>query len=1193
MSSYKFLGASVKSFNSSIGLGLGQQSQATIQVVIDPADGDALSIPPIYTPCYFNIGGLNFNGLLQKYEKVDGIDGRDAYTITLVDAREVLDCVQCILGSFNGFTSYIKNIFNIYGAIENTNGFGAAGVNEGGMPWVHIRKWLQQATNSPTYGIFGGPIHFKGYKYSLDLSEMPTMPLEYRIPAEIIGLTEMISQVCDDAGYDFFVDLQGFSIKIRTISRKNQAPLGVLQQVTEVGRGVDLVRSSYGVEGRNEVNSTLLIGGNVQNLYLTTDFDYFYGFDNNANPIVFSDFVPSGPIELITGDPNYELSFTELRCALASIDMWKLYISKKKPKLAKTLGLDAEKALAEFSRGIFKADIFLNNKPKDIFSNNIIHINTVYEFVRGYAENYYNRKYLVYIPGINISRDDETLAISSNYEIAEGGWLPEGSSPLGLSPANQNLFTLPDGRFKAFVRYQQAIANVDLNKIDLGNSAIENIDRTTIEIFQNITIENKLIRNGNKYGVIVTVDPVFSKIENLFNLSEALLEIFEEPSVEKMLKAAKNNQGGNLDIRVAPYAYDPKSFAIPIKINNSTYGPWYSQGADQGKVRVEKDESLVPWNYGSYEALNAVAQSRATESITNTQVVEVGTVEKAGIPQFSLGDILQFGGPPITNIDVSFSVQGLSTSYRFQTYTNRFGVLGRSTTERIKRVSLAQQQLRRNLKTLINDKVLQKQTSILGANRKKFLEDAEKAVKKDGSPHEVFIAKVDKYVDENDGYTKTRNSISSATIEEALVGVDDTQESFKTTVISGVNSVLSPYIISKNEEEIPSLDLTNQIGSGTIGGHLTPYGIPDSDKETFSEEQIAQYIDQGTSFNIRSTTQFRPKGIGLRQPMMMVGRGYDFHDKTPPIGSNLEEQNVGPLECYWNEQKKLWSTNNVLLGTIISGSGEDYTAKVDYDNGESVTLPVKPVGSGTLSYPSGNEVLLFSPLNSENWHFLSSANGSSITPTGVLHVYDSHCISYSSGGCIDDIKIRIRNYNLASGDYVGDAYCATAEDCNDYDDFCTDNRLGPECCEGANNPPIYPLQYRFDRITPNPHCPGSTDVTLTYGVILPMSCIQTNSCAWAYQDCAPFSSPFNYNVWRMSIECNIDLNGEIVDYDVVLMNCTRNDACPNTTQWVQYTGTITDVTQPFDLTYNAQLDCFGTSYTDPGRVGETITVEPV
>jgi hypothetical protein len=1080
----KFMGCSVSAVSVSAGLGLGQQSQLTAQLVEDLVSGDVFAPPTLtLTPAYFESGAFRFNGLYQRYEKNSSTQGKNLYTVTLVDPREILDCVQVILSSYTGVTDSVKNVFNIYGALETGTGFGAAGVNEGGMPWVNILKFLKQVTNQPTYGLYGGPIHFRGVRYSLDLSELPTMPLEYRVSADFIGLTELIAQICEDGGCDFWTELDGLAIKVRTVSRLTQPPLGTIAALATAGYGTDLIRSTSGVEARNEVTSCFLIGGSVQTLYLTNNIVQYWGNDFGGNPVIGFNrdiqffgtvyttdeetgdpiSIPNqlihtesnvehmnlnaGPIAGIIGDIRYTSDIIEMRMARVSQSSWITYIGQQKPSLAALLGITNTFQINPDSLPTGKKPQLFPANPRqtDVLDDTQIRINAVYDFVKGYADEYYGRKFLARMPFTVFSRDDETLELNSAYSISDGGYLPEGASPLGLSPLNENLFTNPDGRFRAFAR-MRIDKNDDISNLSPSSTVLEPVNSTTYELFTLAQTEADLIFTDFSQPpyVIFTIDPIYEKQPTIggdFVLPAAILGSNDTDLIKEI---SKNASAGNVDVRLSPPALKPTSVAIPIKDNRVSYGPWFANGA-VGKTRVERDESLVPWNYGGYDLMNTTAMAKVTSAITNTEQIETGVVERAGLPTASLGDILEFGGPIITNIDINYSPSSISTTYRFSTFTNKFGLLNKSTTERMKRINTATQQLKRNVKSSLNDigSANQVRTDARRAKRA-FMEAARKEIKKDGSPHEIMIAK--KFFDNS-------VSVANCTIEEALTTSMGSGEA-----IASLGSIFNPYIVGSGEG-LPSFDLTSlhtTLASGdTISGAwLIPFGIPTGSGENLVFSRGSGSFDYVDNENgLRSNIIAKPRGVALRQPIILAGEGVDFHAKTYPSG----ETQVGPLECYWNDQRKLWSTNNVLFGTVMSGSGSNYTTAVAYDNG-AINIAAKTVSSPSgVAFASGENVLLFAPLNKGDWYILNNS-----TRIPAFTTVEDICIQTSSGGLLVSAMQRGKTFNEASQEFEEFCeeipeceadFCGPIADCNNLPLFYTmviDGVVGEDGCELMN-----------------------------------------------------------------------------------------------------------------------------------------------
>ena len=118
-----------------------------------------------------------------------------------------------------------------------SGGFGTANKTARGIPWYLVRDAIQALAGgmgiNPCYS---QGLEFRGTKYILDLSSIPLANKNYRITGPVISLTDLISQVCEDAGCDFYIQMFGGGfgegiaiIKVVTIPRTNATALGQIQ----------------------------------------------------------------------------------------------------------------------------------------------------------------------------------------------------------------------------------------------------------------------------------------------------------------------------------------------------------------------------------------------------------------------------------------------------------------------------------------------------------------------------------------------------------------------------------------------------------------------------------------------------------------------------------------------------------------------------------------------------------------------------------------------------------------------------------------------------------------------------------------------------------------------------------------------------------------------------------------------------
>ena len=199
-------------------------------------------------------------------------------------------------------------VFGSYG------GFGGSCRNDRGMPLTKIIQGVNTLINSfplwtsteaqqfsPNLRILGcgntfvgldacGLIERDGVKvtsggsfgynnYLLDLSELPVFTDNYyRINEDCLTIMELINRVCEDAGFDYYIELVfaknilftpngiGLIIKLRTVNRKVNPNLnGIQNYINSIGDC--LVSRSIGQEFRDEPTTKVVIGGQKQTIY--------------------------------------------------------------------------------------------------------------------------------------------------------------------------------------------------------------------------------------------------------------------------------------------------------------------------------------------------------------------------------------------------------------------------------------------------------------------------------------------------------------------------------------------------------------------------------------------------------------------------------------------------------------------------------------------------------------------------------------------------------------------------------------------------------------------------------------------------------------------------------------------------------------------------------------------------------------
>jgi hypothetical protein len=299
----------------------------------------------IGSPAYFRVGDFEYSGIIQSWERVRSASRYNAYSITLSDPREILAGTELIINEYAGAVyneAAIANLFNVFGYMEQygvlcpqyyqsdqgvyspgdesidgavfgtpAGGFGGSWVNDNGMQWNRMKAAFNILANSPSpvsnsfspygrilysasatsgYGLLGADRTIStdsGYnvaEYLVDLSEIPDMPTYWRMDGSNVGLLDTITQVCSEAGFDYYIELLpirgalsiasgsgiGKVIKIRTVDR-GSVPSSLNHINSFISSHAGVISNSVGRELRNETMSSFVIGGPKETIYQASD----------------------------------------------------------------------------------------------------------------------------------------------------------------------------------------------------------------------------------------------------------------------------------------------------------------------------------------------------------------------------------------------------------------------------------------------------------------------------------------------------------------------------------------------------------------------------------------------------------------------------------------------------------------------------------------------------------------------------------------------------------------------------------------------------------------------------------------------------------------------------------------------------------------------------------------------------------
>lgn len=494
----KFLGATVVSFNCQLGLGA-SESTLNVDLVEDCEDSPPDSFMPkdgtilVGAPAYFTAGAFTFGGILQNWTYNQNGSGR-TYTALISDPRQLLENTVVVTDSYVGPPIQGLNYFNAYAYWEtqtlegNCAVFGTSRGGERGMPYqmvINALKNMVPAIYSPT-----------GYSFSIDFNSFPTgLPEYYRVGGPSVTLLQLIQDVCDVTGYEFYVNLlPGNIISIGLINLKI-APSSFGELIAAYdGRATDL---SYGQELRNEVTKTVLFGEQQHYLSRVDKFNYFFGED-----LINGEYIPVIPyrydecgfwirkkidsLNLSLKDPlptngPYTIHELDIRSAMASKELWLNRVMSEEIKGTFNEAVRNKWQAGSDGRAVLKtftqkgqavnvtataaerlpiSDVAFNRTDRDAQANKpdiLEELDKVWNFVKNLGDTYYGKQFITPLNQLICYYIDPEAPMGekrfSDIPTNAGGWIDDGNPVLGLTDPDLGLFREEDGRIGCFALF--------------------------------------------------------------------------------------------------------------------------------------------------------------------------------------------------------------------------------------------------------------------------------------------------------------------------------------------------------------------------------------------------------------------------------------------------------------------------------------------------------------------------------------------------------------------------------------------------------------------------------------------------------------------------------------------------------------------------------------------------------------------
>lgn len=561
----------------------------------------------------------------------------------------------------------ISNDFSTWGRI----------IYNGSLP----QQWNYGTPDSTFYPSFSGYVS----EYLIDLTALPTAPTYYAVPGPSVSLLEAIKMVCEDAGCDFYIELVPVLfgsqilkfITVRTLVRTNQPDLGVIDEF--IGNGDGLIASSSGYELRNDTTAMLLAGGQQENIYQSYGVSPYFGLDTfgNINQPVYTsatEFYIPLDIRKLKQDLGFTWAYDyvnlygkEMRAAIMGQDSFEAVAYANTdpasfgPLLAAAVGspainlsniVDAYNSFDDTGAAA-PAHVMLAphfGSPRNMDEKAIG--GALFAFVTDFVNEYYGKKFIVSIPYTCAIRNQSTGYIQTTETPTESGWT-EFSTVLGLANPLQTALFMEDtnNKIKPIVAFYNDCYTLE----DPSNTKyIESNGYLYLEaqVEPDVVFVNKNTLYG-PYAVVTLSDAVYgcSNSSQEANqgiafdyLREQLGGGFDETRTKQFLDSSLAREYSYLSIKQD--ALTPVASAIPLQSTVSTYGPW-SYARIAGTTKFEKDDGLVPWEYGSISAMSTAGQDRVVLAASNMLTSESGRITVPGFPAISLGAELLTGASSV------------------------------------------------------------------------------------------------------------------------------------------------------------------------------------------------------------------------------------------------------------------------------------------------------------------------------------------------------------------------------------------------------------------------------------------------------------------------------------------------------------------------------------------------------------------
>lgn len=646
VTTYRLFGGKVRSVNTSLGM---NQNPTVITVTV--VKDDQPIVVSNRQVIDISIGALNFRGIVQSWnEAKTDIAGTGIYQIRITDTKPILDAAQVIIGSpFNDLRTqaydYGNNVIPIV--------FQTATQISNGIPFNFIKTAIENAT-----------IKYGNQTYTIDFNF--TLPsrgssVEYSLKGRAFSLLELISQIANDHGLDWYVTTSTNNvISVNMFGRTNITNVTVDQLA---GLHEDaIIKRHEGKENRNAIQKVVLIGG--YRSYLQKDdgslWEQFWGFDENGNKRatpVYSENIMEQIINNNFTSDDYAEEYVQKVLSYANEFWGRKFIGLIVPRTQ--IGSDGRSWVVPVSAAWNESDSI----PMDFNRDGQLKFQT--------DDGRWVTFSTLPLPGTRESNRltyqwDDELFSNPNSHIDKNNNISIKSSVEIIDGFDEIEFWLE--QFIVYLLNLQNFISVSysLTQFIIANPEISPVVRNDlIRLVGSILSDLTAIANGT----LIYTDTVRNRFQKNFSDQYFVLTLATPLRVKKILKES----GKTIKTRLKTL----ENTYLALLDQRETYGPWSNRDNATGRTDVIIDSSLTPWTFGyrgiinstGMDLLDQIARAKI-KTVADTSLDAItAELEVAGVPAVNIGDQLQTTGV-ITILNVVFAINGIRTTYKARQWTN-------------------------------------------------------------------------------------------------------------------------------------------------------------------------------------------------------------------------------------------------------------------------------------------------------------------------------------------------------------------------------------------------------------------------------------------------------------------------------------------------------------------------------------------